>query len=345
MGESWDEWYGRLVKFTTGEGHCEVPQAHDEDGYKLGSWVRNQRARRYLLTSEKRSKLEILNGWTWSPLDNKWDEAFKVLEKYSKKFPNGIIPLKFQTEDGFKLGVWCQTQRMERDLMSIQRSERLAGVNGWIWNTKKGAWNIGFYELSEYVKLNEATQIKQSLRTSSGYKLGNWVIQQRMSKDTLSEDKIYNLESITGWIWNTREDAWDHGFACLNKYINVNGNSLITHTYITDENFKLGSWVQVQRVSRNSMPPKRKNKLDAIPEWVWIVADASWDLGYESLKRFLKKNQISNLKNKTLDDYGYKLGSWVDRQKTSRNKKTLSLERIQKLEAIPSWIWAKKLTK
>ena len=39
LGESWDEWLGRLIKFKEREGHCQVPTNHVEDGLRLAVWA------------------------------------------------------------------------------------------------------------------------------------------------------------------------------------------------------------------------------------------------------------------------------------------------------------------
>ncbi|MDD1611009.1 MAG: helicase associated domain-containing protein, partial [Methylococcaceae bacterium] len=38
----------------------------------------------------------------------------------------------------------------------------------------------------------------------------------------------------------------------------------------------------------------------------------------------------------------FNLGAWVSHQKTNKNKGSLNLERIKKLESLPSWVWRVK---
>lgn len=61
---AWEEGLSALEKFKAREGHCLVPAKHVEDGFKLGFWVRNQRANRSALSQARRLRLEAL-GFAW----------------------------------------------------------------------------------------------------------------------------------------------------------------------------------------------------------------------------------------------------------------------------------------
>jgi len=62
----WDEGYSYLQRYVELEGHARVPWNYiTTEGFKLGSWVGNQRTRRNKATDEQISKLELLPGWVW----------------------------------------------------------------------------------------------------------------------------------------------------------------------------------------------------------------------------------------------------------------------------------------
>jgi Helicase associated domain len=57
---------GLLKHFCDREGHCRVPQNYNAaDGYRLGQWVRVQRANKKRICLDRRQRLEGLPGWEW----------------------------------------------------------------------------------------------------------------------------------------------------------------------------------------------------------------------------------------------------------------------------------------
>jgi hypothetical protein len=66
FSDQWEEGYSHLKRFSDRAGHCGVPRNHKtNEGYKLGLWVNNQRARRKTLESDRAQRLEALPRWAW----------------------------------------------------------------------------------------------------------------------------------------------------------------------------------------------------------------------------------------------------------------------------------------
>ena len=63
--DSWDFMFGLMTEFSNEIGHCLIPALARYKGYKLGSWVNNQRTRKNELLEVRKSKLDSLDGWSW----------------------------------------------------------------------------------------------------------------------------------------------------------------------------------------------------------------------------------------------------------------------------------------
>ena len=98
------------------------------------------------------------------------------------------------------------------------------------------------------------------------YNLGSWVIVQRYRKDDLSVERKKRLDRI-GFIWNWRDFAWERGFAALLKFKQREGHCRV-HSLHREGDYKLGSWVAVQRRKKNEMSTNRRARLNKIGfEW------------------------------------------------------------------------------
>lgn len=133
----------------------------------------------------------------------------------------------------------------------------------------------------------------------------------------MSEDKIAFLENLKSWEWDPVEANWQLGFQLLKDYFEKNGK-LPVSTFITDQGYKLGSWVRVQRGSYRTKKISKDKilLLEQIPIWVWDHGEAQWNNIYEELKKFEQLNQyIPSRTVKTTD--GISIGNWCSTQRTN----------------------------
>jgi hypothetical protein len=62
--ELWEQGFTALQKFYKREGHCRVKKGHEEDGFKLGTWVGNRRRKKDNHTPDQLKRLNSL-GFVW----------------------------------------------------------------------------------------------------------------------------------------------------------------------------------------------------------------------------------------------------------------------------------------
>ena len=208
VDEYWETGFRYLQKYVAEHGNCVVsPTLKLMDGFKLGQWVVRQRVNVYELAPERRTRLESLRGWSWTPHMDKWEEGFHHLEEYSRKHGNCLVPLGFKTPNGYRLGQWVSNQRLktEKTLLPVRRS-RLESLIGWSWNPHSDQWVTGFHHLQRYVVEHGHSRPPSSFITFDGYKLGNWVVnlRARRKKNRLTDDKVKALEEMPGWKWSGR---------------------------------------------------------------------------------------------------------------------------------------------
>jgi len=265
----WEEGIKNLKEFANSEGHCKPMAKHKtKDGFELGMFVSNLRARRDKNTKEMEQILESLPGWTWDVLEEKWSEGFNHLKEFKHKFGHLDFLQQYISDDGFKLGQWTGVQRTFISKMSKERKNILDSL-GFIWNTIDQQWEDGFLHYEEYVKQTGSNIIIQTYKTLDGYNLGSWANTQRFNykNGNFSSERKKRLDEL-GFIWDVLNQQWEDGYSHLKKIFEKEGHVKVLSNYVTENGFKLRSWVDRQRSNKEKMSKERKDKLDSLGfEW------------------------------------------------------------------------------
>ena len=119
--EDWMFMYGLAKKYYEKNNDLNITTTfktydgvnYDENGYSLGTWIKNQRVayRNRGLTKEQRKnkvrslsdfKLERLLeiGMSFEPIFQSWDFMYDLAKKYYENHKNLVIPSRFKTFDG-----------------------------------------------------------------------------------------------------------------------------------------------------------------------------------------------------------------------------------------------------
>lgn len=162
-------------------------------------------------------------------------------------------------------------------------------------------------------------------------KLHHWVLRQRRWYKLgmyISPRRIALLESIPGWTWNTKEAAWEEGFRQLQKH------GVVPARYVTKDGYNLGKWISHQR--DGCTDPEKRKRLESIPGWTWDMLKDKFDEPY----KILQKYGVQSTPYVTPE--GFALGKWIQNMKTSYTRGRLNKYKIDKLEAVPGWKWARR---
>jgi superfamily II DNA or RNA helicase len=269
--DAWFEGFKYLTEYSKEHKNSFVPQRLVlRNGFPLGNWVTRQRRFKDKLSPERKSLLEALPEWSWSPIDHQWNFAFGCLMEYCIGCGTTLVPQKFKCTNGFALGAWVSNQRANKlkSKLTLEKINRLESLPYWTWDPLKDAWELGFKYLKEHSEKYGNCLVPQGLLVEENFNLGNWVRVQRKQKSKVTTERIALLESLHGWSWSPNQDSWDLSFSCLKEYSEEKGDCLVPVSFIY-KNCKLGAWVQAQRRFKEKLTPSRQALLESLKGWSW----------------------------------------------------------------------------
>ena len=335
---------------------CELDQIRTELGRKSGAGVSAESLRKIFVDLPATVDANFsgaLRTYLVEQVTASWNFWFGLLEAFVEREGHAKVPFEHRTEDGFRIGHWVSHQRVAKDNLMPERKAQLEALSGWVWRNDRGddwneMWEKGFRYLVEFSKGEGHAQVPQNYKTTDGYAIGNWVNTQRSRKDVMPTERIARLEAIPGWVWcsdnDAYNDAWGKGFRYLNEFVERNGHAKLPMKYQTEDGYRLGQWVGMQRQKMNIMPSERKVRLEAIPVWSWGLRREAypdmWEKGFRYLQEYVDQNGHAKAPQNYKTADGYHLRQWIAAQRAKKD--SMSPERKSRLEALPGWVWRVK---
>ena len=306
----------------------------------LAKWAQEQRGRKKELSLEQRRLLEGLPHWTWRQAAASWEDMFRRLERSS--WLNGFSdPTGMKGSDSTDLAAWTEIQhRAHRSgYLSAERAKRLEGLPGWSSNEPRTDWETGLAELEAYLRRCGTCEVP-AFHKESGFRLGNWVIRQRLAKrgGSLSTVREAKLAAMPSWTWRTDEPVWREGLD--NLALLLRDGPPLWHEAISSTGFPIGPWTGCMRLIHElgNLPAEWATQLEEVRGWSWHEFGGEWENAFGKLDAYLWQ---SGSPQPSLEEIvaDFPVGRWTHVQKLTHEWGRLSEERIGKLEELPGWNW------
>ncbi|QUA54108.1 helicase associated domain-containing protein [Aristaeella lactis] len=280
--EKWKIGLSHLNEYYGSHGHCNVPHRYiSPDGYHLGIWVQNQRTavKRGKLSHEKIELLSKLHfTFIVNDYNSMWLNGYNHLLDYYNNCGDANVPHRYISPDGYHLGQWVKNQRtaIKRGKLCRERYELLSNLN-FRFNVKNTntMWLNGYNHLIDYFNNCGNVNVPQSYISPDGYRLGQWVFQQRQvfKRNRLDHERYELLKKIKFSFDTNRsnpEPAWENGYNHLIDYCRIHKSVKVPARYISPDGFKLGYWVFYNQINYKLLSITQIKKLEAtgfFPLW------------------------------------------------------------------------------
>ena len=129
------------------------------------------------------------------------------------------------------------------------------------------------------------------------------------------------------------KNKWEEGFKLLVAYKKEFGDCLVQAKSLYCD-YKLGSWVGIQRYKKDNLTSEKILRLDAVG-FVWSSDQAKWEEGFRLLVVY-KKEFGNCLVPAQFQYHDFRLGSWVEKRRRIKDK--LTTEQIGYLDKL-GFLW------
>ena len=227
------------------------------------------------------------------------------------------------TSNGRPIPTYCSIKRRrDEPIFPAERTRRLDRIEFEL-DAYESRWEKGFAALAKFKARKGHCRVP--LRNTEGkFKLGQWVALQRKAKDKMLSKYRKRLNAI-GFVWDGHDHAWEEGVAALSKFKACAGHCRVPR-YHVENGYKLGQWVSVQRLNRDTLSVERRKRLDAI-EFVWDGRKHYWENGFIALAKFKAREGHCRVPSLHIENE-FKLGQWV----TTKRRSNANLPSEQKLQ-------------
>ena len=100
--------------------------------------------------------------------------------------------------------------------------------------------------LVKYYNEHGDINIDKNYVSEDGFKLGHWLKRQGQNRDNLSAERKAKLEKL-GFVLVSPRIRWQMKLDSARQYYEANGSIRVPKAYVTEQGYKLNSWIHDQR--------------------------------------------------------------------------------------------------
>ena len=194
-------------------------------------------------------------------------DVLNALQEHDEELVDVIRELKQNRGEGKVFNPKRLLEKLEFIGPAVGFDELVQSISVAIADRLGSSWDEWYGRLVEYINREGHCRVPARYKTEDGYALGNWVHNQRTKSDELTEDRRQQLIEL-GFVWDPLTENWEAGYNALKKFKEREGHCRVPATYITDDGFKLGSWVRYHRQKVDELTEARHQRLNELG-FVW----------------------------------------------------------------------------
>ncbi|MDB0052988.1 Helicase associated domain protein [Ascidiaceihabitans sp.] len=286
-----------------------------------------------------------------------WEFWFGLLKEYVAECCHAAVPIKYRTscEVGYKLGGWCDTQRVQflNGTLPKPRSEKLAQLIsvGWTWSLKDTQREYNVRRLQEFYLREHHSFVKERHKEPDGFALGARVksLIQAYKSGKLENRWVRQLEDDLEFKWDSSKFFWLAQYAALRRWARKNQSArppkgTFVKIHMSKNHFEerdlnqfrascVASYrywevFETQLNSNREKPPRRLTvrevlALQKTPFWSWEALPSAETIFLSQLDAFLKDHAAEDLKSSTIYE-GVQLGEKLTKLRTKSRQSKLS---------------------
>ncbi|HBI60275.1 MAG TPA: hypothetical protein DDY31_03520, partial [Lachnospiraceae bacterium] len=262
---------------------------------------------------------------------------------YKRQFGDLEIPCSYVAGDGKKLGVWLNNQKSsyrKRHGLTKEQVQKLEAL-GICWEGKlESGFERKYQAASEYYREHGNLDIPSTL-VYKGESLGKWLNELRLAQNNagpqnqkLTEEKVQRLNQI-GMVWE-KKDSWEYRCQLAEGYFREHGDLEISQQYVGRDGIWLGKWLYIQKMQykKGTLEEWKKERLEEAGICWQSASEIAFEKGIRALEEYFNRCQNADISKGYVMPDGYRLGSWVYRQKRKKRDGKLTGEQERRLTAL-----------